>query len=69
MIENSHDQDILEIAQNTGAPEEIVRKFYNEILQALSAEASINNYLNLLTKKHVHRRLIEFHHHNKSGMS
>ncbi|MCW3478915.1 DUF3562 domain-containing protein [Neisseriaceae bacterium JH1-16] len=68
MTDDAYHQDILDIAQKTGISEEIVSRIYDEIFQSLSAEAVIKDYLRLLARKHVHRRLKDMRRISKSSM-
>lgn len=57
MTDNRRSHDIQEIANQTGFPETVVEQLYDEVLQILSKKALIQDYLHLLTCKHVRQHL------------
>ena len=57
MIKSARNHEVHEIALQTGFPEEVVDRIYEDVLQSLAAEAHIKEYLHLLTSKHVRRYL------------
>lgn len=57
MIQSSRNHEIHEIAHQTGFPEEVVDRLYEDALQFLAAQAHIKDYLPLLASKRVRQHL------------
>ncbi|NMV40454.1 DUF3562 domain-containing protein [Ralstonia insidiosa] len=47
------DEQIDKIAHDTGAPADLVRAQYQETMRALSADASVHDYLSLFVTRRV----------------
>ncbi|MDC6178833.1 DUF3562 domain-containing protein [Ralstonia solanacearum] len=47
------DEQIDKIAQDTGAPADLVRQTYMETMRALAAEARVHDYLSLFVTRRV----------------
>lgn len=57
MNERTRHHEVLEIALQTGTPEQEVNRLYDEVLQRLATGALIHDYLLLLASKHVRHYL------------
>ncbi|CAJ0715949.1 MULTISPECIES: DUF3562 domain-containing protein [Ralstonia] len=47
------DEQIQQIAQDTGAPADLVREQYMQTMRALAADASVQDYLSLFVTRRV----------------